>query len=80
MVLLRLFNGPYAMVGYEVTAESEQPMMFRICSSAEASAVCSTILNEVGCQCVEFRVNRVLMVSYKVSAAIVMEMCSSSEF
>ncbi|CAL1286510.1 unnamed protein product [Larinioides sclopetarius] len=46
----------------------------------EASAVRSTILNEVVCQCVEFRVNRVFMVSYKVSAAIVMETCSTSEF
>ncbi|CAL1271555.1 unnamed protein product [Larinioides sclopetarius] len=27
------FNGPYAMGGYEVTADSEQPMMFRVCSS-----------------------------------------------
>ncbi|CAL1285206.1 unnamed protein product [Larinioides sclopetarius] len=30
--------------------------------------------------CGEFRVNRVLMVSYKASAAIVMERCSTSEF
>ncbi|CAL1299709.1 unnamed protein product, partial [Larinioides sclopetarius] len=29
-----LFNGPYAMGGYEVTADSEQPMMFRVCLSA----------------------------------------------
>ncbi|CAL1284980.1 unnamed protein product [Larinioides sclopetarius] len=119
------------MGGYEVTADSEQPMMFRVCLSAietdqwlppkkshvgvfdvtcirsigdsripiylhaiamlkrpdtdkfyanEASAVRSTILNEVRCQCVEFTVNRVLMVPHKVSAAIVMEMCSTSEF
>ncbi|CAL1287229.1 unnamed protein product [Larinioides sclopetarius] len=40
----------------------------------------SSSFNEVRCQCVEFRVNRVLMVSHKVSAAIVMETCSTSEF
>ncbi|CAL1281725.1 unnamed protein product [Larinioides sclopetarius] len=27
-------NGPYAMGGYEATADSEQPMMFRVCLSS----------------------------------------------
>ncbi|CAL1290419.1 unnamed protein product [Larinioides sclopetarius] len=48
----------------------------RVTYVKEASAVRSTILDEVSCQCVEFRVNRELVVSHKVSAAIVMETCS----
>ncbi|CAL1280440.1 unnamed protein product [Larinioides sclopetarius] len=32
-----LKNGPYAMGGYEVTADSEQPMMFTVCLSAVKS-------------------------------------------
>ncbi|CAL1260975.1 unnamed protein product [Larinioides sclopetarius] len=33
-ILISVPNGPYAMSGYEVTADSEQPMKFRVCLSA----------------------------------------------